>query len=65
MDRIFQAGRLLAVIAIGDASRTGVPPKKLEQARKFLAKGDAELGDEKCANGLDDYRNAWKHATQP
>jgi hypothetical protein len=62
VDRIFRADRLLASIAIQEAITAGVSRKKIEQAQKFLAKGDAETGDDKCYNGIEDYKNAWKHA---
>jgi hypothetical protein len=62
VDRIFQADRLLAAVAIQDAIKAGVSSKKIEQAQRFLANGDAEAGDNKCRNGIEDYRNAWKRA---
>jgi hypothetical protein len=59
VDRIFRADRLLVAVAIQDAITAGESKKKIEQARKFLAEGDAEACDDKCANGIEDYRNAW------
>ena len=64
IDRMFQADRQLASIAINEAVAAGVAKKKIDQARKDLAKGDAETGDGKCENGIEDYKNAWKHAAR-
>jgi len=64
VDRILQADRLLAFIAIQDAIAAGASSKKIDQAQKFLAKGDAAVGDEKCHNGVEHYRNAWKRAAR-
>jgi hypothetical protein len=60
VDRIFRADRLLAFVAIQDAIRAGESQKKIDQAQKFLAKGDAEAAEERCSNAIEDYRNAWK-----
>jgi len=62
--RIFRADRLLASVAIQEAITAGASQKKIEQAQKHLAKGDADAGDEKCKNGIEDYSNAWKHAVR-
>jgi len=64
IDRIFRADRLLASVAIQEAITAGVSQKKIEQARKYLTKRDADAGDEKCKNGIEDYSNAWKHAVR-
>ena len=60
VDRLFRADRLLATVAIQDAITAGVPGKQIEKARKSLARGDAGAGDDKCANGIEDYGDAWK-----
>ena len=62
IDQMFRIDRLLASLAIQEAIAAGVSGKKIEQAQKHLARGDAEAGDDRCANGIDDYRNAWKRA---
>ena len=62
VERIFRADRLLASVAIQEAVTAGVAQKKIDQARSFLAKGDAETGDDKGYKGIEDYRNAWTHA---
>jgi hypothetical protein len=64
IDRIFRADRLLAFTAIQEAIAAAAPNKRIEQAKRFLAKGDADNGDEKCANGIEAYRHAWKHAAR-
>jgi methylphosphotriester-DNA--protein-cysteine methyltransferase len=62
IDRIFRADRLLAAVTIEEAIAAGVSAKKIEQAQKLVAKGDGATGDDKCDNGIEDYRNAWQHA---
>jgi len=62
IDRMFQADRLLATTAIEEAAAAGVAKKKLDQARKELAQGDADAADSKCGNGIEHYKNAWKNA---
>ncbi len=64
IDRIFRADRLLASTAIQEAISAGVPLRRIELASRFLAKGDADTGDDKCANGIEDYRQAWRHAAR-
>ena len=60
INRIFAVDRLLASVAIQDAIAEGEPQKRIEAAQKNLAKGDAAVGDSKCSNGIDHYRDAWK-----
>jgi len=60
INRIFKADRLLATVAIQEAIGTGVSSKKIEQAQRFLTKGDAAVGDDACNNGIAAYRNAWR-----
>ena len=62
VDRIVEADRLLAVVAIQDAVHAGVAQKKIDQARKELAKGDSEAADDKCGDGIEHYRQAWARA---
>ena len=63
IDRITAADRLLAVVAIQDAAAAGAARKKLDEARKALAKGDSDVANPKCGDGIEDYKRAWKLAT--
>jgi hypothetical protein len=60
VDQLTQADRLLASVAIEELITAGMSGKKIEQAQKFVARRDAEAADGKCANGIEEYRNAWK-----
>ena len=64
IDRLIEADRLLASVAIEEALAAGVSERKIEQAEKFLARGDGDAEDDKCGNGIEDYRNAWKRAAR-
>ena len=64
IERVVDANRLLASIAIEDAIEAGVPESKVEQARRFLARGDAAAERSLCGKGTEDYRNAWKSAVR-
>lgn len=64
IDQIFQADHDLAAVAIQDAITAGVSSERIEQAQRFLARGDAAAGDDKCSNGIGYYRNAWKRVTR-
>jgi len=59
-----QADSLLAVVAIEDAIAASASSKKIAQAQRFLARGDAEAVDTKCHNGIEEYRKAWSHVTR-
>jgi hypothetical protein len=63
INRITAADRLLAVVALQDATVAGVARKKLEPAVRELARGDADVASPKCGDGIENYRNAWKLAT--
>jgi uncharacterized delta-60 repeat protein len=63
IERMLQVDRLLASVAIQEPLTDHLPNHKIEQAQRFLAKGDAARGD-KCDNGIDDYKNAWQHAVR-
>jgi hypothetical protein len=59
-----EGDRLLAVVAIEEAIMAGASTNKIEEAQRFLAQGDAEATDNKCSKGIEDYRQAWKHASR-
>ncbi len=65
VDRLVRADRLLAVVAMEDAIAAGVKEQKIEQARKWLARGDADATHELCRGGLYEYRQAWKRVARP
>ena len=54
--------RALASVGIGDAS--GGDARKLAEARKELAKGDAEAGNGRSNAAIEHYGNAWQQAEQ-
>jgi hypothetical protein len=62
IDRIVRADRLLAAVAIHDATAAGADPRRLAQARRELAQGDEQISNRQYPPGLDHYRNAWKQA---
>jgi hypothetical protein len=62
IDRIVKSDRLLAEIAIDEAEVAGLSPKKIEEDRKELAKGDEDATAGKYDEAIGHYRNAWKHA---
>jgi hypothetical protein len=51
---------LLASIATEDAIKAGVRKSNVEQAQRFLDRGDAVAGKNVCGKALEDYRKAWK-----
>lgn len=65
VDRLVRADRLLAIVAIEDAVATGVREQKIEQAQKWVARGDADAAHELCRGGLQEYRQAWKRVARP
>jgi len=60
VDRIVEADRLLAVVAIADAA--GGDPKDIAKANEELGKGSAEAALGKYDSAIEHYRNAWKFA---
>jgi uncharacterized delta-60 repeat protein len=64
IDRITAADRLLAVVLIADATAAGAARKKIEHANRELARGDSDVSNPKCGDGIEDYKNAWKLATR-
>jgi hypothetical protein len=65
VDRLVRADRLLAIVAIEDAVAAGVREQKIEQAQKWVARGDADAAHELCRGGLQEYRQAWKRVARP
>jgi hypothetical protein len=51
-------------VAIADATAAGAAKKKLEHANKELAKGDTDVANPKCGDGIENYKQAWKLATR-
>ncbi len=64
INQMLLVDRTLASIAIEEAITAGVSSKKIAQAQKELAKGDAETHGDKCYKAFDNYRNAWKLAVR-
>jgi hypothetical protein len=63
--RMERADRLLASVALEEAIAAGVPSQRIEQAQRFLAKGDSDAAADPCSNAIIDYRQAWRHAMRP
>jgi hypothetical protein len=64
IDRIVRCDRVLAVIAVRDGAQAGLNAKKVAQDLDEVAKGDDEASKGHCANAIEHYRNAWRHALQ-
>jgi hypothetical protein len=62
IEELVSVDRLLATVAIHDAA--GGDARKLADANRELAKGDAELASGKPGDAIDHYRRAWKHALE-
>jgi hypothetical protein len=60
VDRIVEADRLLAVVAIADVA--GGDPKDIAKANHELGKGSTEAALGKYDSAIEHYRNAWKFA---
>jgi hypothetical protein len=63
IDRIARADRLLALVAIGDASGKG-DARTVEQANAELSKGDSQLGQGKYGDAIERYKHAWEKAEE-
>jgi hypothetical protein len=63
VDRIARADRLLALVAIGDASGKG-DAGTVEQANAELSKGDSQLGQGKYGDAIERYKHAWGKAEE-
>ncbi len=61
ISQLVAADRLLAVVAISDATTAGGDTRQLAQARSELAKGDA-LATSRPDAAVDHYGNAWQDA---
>jgi hypothetical protein len=62
IDRLIKCDRLLAVVSINDAAAAGLNPAKIAEDWTFVAKGDDANAARKYENGIEQYRNAWRHA---
>jgi hypothetical protein len=63
INRITRGDRLLAAIAIRDALAVGVSGREIQQAERFLARGDLDFARGGCGAGLDEFAQAWKLGT--
>lgn len=64
IDRIFDTQRMLATVAIDDAIAADASSKRIEQAQRHLARGDAKAALKKCYRGIHDYSLAWRRAAR-
>ena len=64
IDRITQADRVLALVAINDAISRGGDSKEIDGANKELAKGEEQLANGKPEDAIEHYKNAWKQAVK-
>jgi hypothetical protein len=60
IDRIMEADRLLAAVAIADSTKNAATKAK---ATEELGKGDNELAKGHYDHAIDHYKNAWDIAT--
>jgi hypothetical protein len=60
IDRIVKSDRLLATVAINDASAAGFDAKKINQALADLADGDAKAAAGSPDQAIKEYTDAWK-----
>jgi hypothetical protein len=60
IDRIMEADRLLAVVAIDKSTKK---PDYIKHANEELAKGDDERANGHYDHAIDHYKNAWDIAT--
>jgi endonuclease G len=59
IDDLVRSARLLAQVAISDATNSGVDANKIAQANQELAKGDQKVVDGRYDEAVDKYGNAW------
>ena len=64
INRIVKCDRLLAIVSIQEAAHAGMNPKKIAEDLAMVAKGDQEAAAGHCANAIEHYRDAWRHAIQ-
>ncbi len=63
INRIANATRAIAAIAINDAITAGGNQKKIDKARNDLSRGDADLASGKVDSAIDRFSNAWNDLT--
>jgi len=64
INRLVEADKLLALVAIEGAVAASGDAKKIDKANDELGKGDARVADGHFTDAIEHYRNAWKHAIQ-
>jgi hypothetical protein len=64
VERIIRAARLLASVVIQDVTKAGAAQKKIAEAEAELAKGDSEVANGGCDEGIEHYRNAWSSSAR-
>lgn len=62
INRIVKSDRLLAEVAIRDATLASGDAKKIAKAGKELLKGDEDVAEGKDDDAISDYRDAWEKA---
>jgi hypothetical protein len=62
IDRIVKADRLLVTVAIQDGINAGAGAKGIALADQELIAGDTAIGGGEYEDGIEHYRNAWRHA---
>jgi hypothetical protein len=62
IERLGQADRILAVLSVDEAELSGGNPRKIEEDREEIAKGDADAVAGRPENAIEHYCNAWRHA---
>jgi hypothetical protein len=59
IDRIVKCDRLLAVVAIQDATAAGARPRRIDQAQRELVQGDQDAAAGRPAQAIEHYWHAW------
>jgi hypothetical protein len=65
IERLVQADRVLASVAIDEAEAAGTNPKDILKARTELAWGDVLVQGAMYTPAIEHYENAWRRVTRP
>jgi hypothetical protein len=60
IQRVVKSDRLLAVVSIEDAPRSGAKPRRLQQAWLEVSKGDADASAGHYSEAIEHYGEAWE-----
>ena len=60
IQRVVKSDRLLAVVSVEDATRSGAKPRRIQQAWLEVSKGDAHASAGHYSEAIEHYGNAWQ-----